>query len=312
MTVAVDYVDAALASLCAGVRPLMGFSVAAIAMRIETSRGVMALASLMLAIALPAVGGEPRVRFCDNCSPQPGKGYTMCERFLKALNSPKTDPVPVCEINLPKEFKDFQQPSWQPVPVMENMRLVYDMEMFLVGPNERDYYYTKWRKYFPDKHWREKRLEDPRTWRRIPYEEWLTDFQARIQKREIEPRLSSTVAELNEHGSKRLFRYERTPGGEIAECRRNVQAHQYGIGGAYLFAEGTNPETPVAAIISASTLQSHLLIYRGKAVFALSTGGPNYYVMHVQMASPNAPTEIQKRNGEEIYVLVDRCGFERR
>jgi uncharacterized protein len=265
--------------------------------------------------------GNSRFRFCRdtdyNTCEQPGRGFTMCERFLKLLNSlPRNELPPVCDIKLPPGFKEFQLAKWEPIPVPENMRLIYDMEMYLVGWGVLgDYYKTKWPQYFvpkdPQIYMDGKSDTDPETWRRVPYDIWLADYQERMRKGELEPRISRVRTTLNERGPIDLIRYEFVPGGDAAECRDNLAK----IGGAtgsdgHIFILLGNSKQPIKAIGAhpASVVKSKFLLYRGLGVFIStedSLDGGFGWSMQFSVARP--PSHVI--GSDDDYFSDTRCDF---
>lgn len=63
-----------------------------------------------------------------NCGSRSGKGYTVCETYLKYLNT--FDRMPKCEVVVPP---NFQRPDWEEVDVMEHLDWAYQAEMRRFG-----------------------------------------------------------------------------------------------------------------------------------------------------------------------------------
>ncbi len=265
---------------------------------------VLVIIGLVTLAAPLNLAAQKRVDYCGTPScEQSGRGYAMCERLHSALDSiPATTALPVCNLSLLQH--GFDTAEWRSVPVSEHLRIAYDIEMYLVLPNAGDHYYSTWPEYFPDSYWATgKNFNYPITWRRVPYETWLSDYQARIQSGQIEPRLSFASVQLNERGIQRLIRYERIPGGRKAECERGVHDAGNGDSGAYIFSAGASDESPVYPILGVSDLPFEVLIYQGRGVF-FSVTGPGYYAMDVLVASP--PNLLNPIVG---YAAGQRCGF---
>lgn len=238
--------------------------------------------------AKAAPASKDRFRFCrgidDGCT-QPGKGYTVCERLLKMFNArPKDAPLPVCELELDPAFTDFALPKWAEISVDENLRMVYDIEMFLLPPGQ---------------HLKPFSFQNPATWRGQSFEDWLYKFKERRRKGEIEPRLWQTRATLNENGPETLVAYERAPGGNIKECRERTRQ-----GGMNIFVATQNPEQPVKQINSVSSKQTHLLIHKEKGFFVNTYGG-RIWEFWIQ-----APMSTNPLVADLGHVTTQRCAFD--
>ena len=268
---------------------------------------VITTALSLVALVHSAYGAAPRVKWCgsgaDSCQ-QPGRGYTMCERFRKALDAvPPSQALPVCELALPPGFEDFQRPTWTSLTVANNWRMIYDMEMYLVVPAERNYYYTRWRSNFPDAYWSSERsLEDPVTWRRVPFDEWLIDYQRRQNAGDVEPRLSEAQVVINGQ-RQRLVRYERQPGGQLRECLESVKTEQVGEVGAFLFSATDDADAPVRPIVGTYG-KADVLIYKGEAVF-LGGNGPRGYSIDLGIALRKVGMQQYWKN----QMVYQRCGL---
>ena len=259
-----------------------------------------------------------RFRFCRdgdyNTCEQSGRGYTMCEHFLKLLNSlPRNEPRPVCDITLPPGYEEFQLAKWEPLPVSENMRLIYDMEMYLVGPSKSDYYQAKWPQYYPDgfSGCVVTLGVGVEACNLVPYSIWLADYQERMRKGEVEPHISRTRAALNERGQENLIRYERIPNGDVAQCRDNLAILHYATGSnGHVFILTGNSKLPIKAIngYPGSYMKGKFLLYQGHAVFVStedsSDGG---FGWSLQLHVAGLPSPITQTDGG--YVVDTRCDF---
>lgn len=261
---------------------------------------------------------QGRFRFCtgvgDGCT-YPGNGYTACERFLQMLNDLlPTEPPPVCELKLPPGFTDFALPEWEEMPAAENMRLIYDMEMYLVPSSVQRAVPPEWVQYFPYEYWAKLRRDwDPTTWRRVPYELWLEHYQSMMRKGEIVPRLRRTRAILNENGPENLIAYERLPGGDIGQCQRSLAAYGSANGGSHVFLLTPDPLQPVRALLghAGSHSKSILVLRQGKAYFGFTDVWVNKsqhdWFLSLHVAMPLLPAHLEPDRWR--YVTTQRCAF---
>lgn len=252
----------------------------------------------------------PRFRFCkgvgDGCT-YPGRGYAVCERFLKMLNTlPPAEPPPVCEIRLPPGFAEFALPEWEDMPVAENMRLIYDMEMHRL--NNAGRVPQEWKQYYPDEHWKTwDRFSEPKAWRRVPYDIWLDHYRARMEKGEIAPRLRRTQAALNENGPETLIAYEWVPGGDAELCLKELGIYGGAGGGSHIYLMTTDAEQPIREISRISNTEHLLLISRGKALFLLTETSPGDWFLSINVAHPPPPPHLEM--DRRAYVATQRCAF---
>jgi len=281
---------------------------------------VSALAAVMCATAFSAVaaatdGGvgstsQARFRFCtgvsDGCT-HPGRGYAVCENFLKMLNAlPPDEPPPVCEIKLPPGFAGFALPEWEDMPVVENMRLIYDMEMHRL--NTPDRVPPEWKQYYPDEHWKTwDRFEEAKAWRRVPYDIWLAHYRARMEKGEIEPRLRRTRVALNQNGPETLLAYEWVLGGDAEYCRMGLGKYNYAIGRSHIYLMTTDAERPIREISDASKPGRLLLTSQGKALFLLAEHSSYDWFLSIAVAHPLPPPHLEM--DRRRYTVTQRCAF---
>ena len=256
-----------------------------------------------------AKGGHSRFRYCtgidDGCT-QPGKGYTVCERFLKLLNSlPTKEPPPACELKIPPGFPEFSLPKWVEMPVAENFKLLYDMEMYLVRPGGP----KGWEQYYPEGYYKEWSHERPESWRRVPYEVWRADYQSRIDKGEIAPRLWRTQAVLNANGPETLIAYDSIPGGYLNACRQDMAKYGDADSGTRIFLLTRDPKLPIKAVLGLGGSNSHNLLFldQGKALFTGIDPSTEYWFMSIHDAMPPLPPNLNE--APQYYVMTQRCAF---
>ncbi len=86
--------------------------------------------------------------YADSCSyGNSGKGYAVCETYLKHLNRLKE--TPSCEIPIPSSFKS---PAWEDLDVLQHLDWAYRIEITYAKPADwipPDF--ESWRKTFLDK-----------------------------------------------------------------------------------------------------------------------------------------------------------------
>ncbi len=93
-----------------------------------------------------ASGQKPLYGHCvdvqnpHNCGKQSGKGYAVCEDYLRYLNT--LDKLPVCEVVVPP---GFQRPAWEELEVMQHLDWAYQAETFSHLGTDEDF-----RKEYPD------------------------------------------------------------------------------------------------------------------------------------------------------------------
>lgn len=279
--------------------------------------GVFAIAICAIVFCTDAAsaGKEPRnstqlrFRFCagvgDGCT-QPGRGYTVCERFLQMINAlPSNEPPPVCEIKLPPSITDFALPMWEDMPIAENMRLIYDMEMHRL--NNAGRVPTEWKQYYPDEHWKTwDRFSEPKAWRRVPYDIWLAHYRARMDRGEIAPRLRRVRAVLNENGPETLITYEWIPGGDAEHCHRNLGTY-VANGGSHIYLITEDAEQPIREISGVSNSRRLLLTSRGKALFLFTDYITGDWFLSIDVAHPPPPPHLELDRRK--YTVTQRCAF---
>lgn len=255
---------------------------------------------------------KPRYRFCTGeADPAggckfPGKGYTVCERLLKALNSlPADTPPPVCELKLPPGFEDIAQPNWEDMSVADNMHLVYDMEQYLIdyGQNRIP---PEWQLYYPhDWRWKVDNA-NPETWRRVPYEIWLERFKKQMTAGEVVPRIRRTRMPLNAQGPETILAYDRLPGGDVGQCRNNLSAYEVADSGSHLFVLTDDPRRPIAPGYYSMSNRIALTFHATLYPVAIYVTGPEWQ-LSVNAAMPPLPVHLNADRWH--YTMTQRCAF---
>lgn len=195
--------------------------------------------------------GKPRYGHCadvgivGSCdtgqSAKTGKGYAVCETYLKYLNT-LTD-MPKCEAPIPPGFK---RPEWEEMNVRNNIRLAYQAEAI---------YFAGWGvgKYIqPD------------------FEIWQQQFLDEIRVGKIAPQMRKV--RVQPFGAKAiiLLAYTRDQAGCTSEAyRQNSRWAGNGYAHFLLTGDAEAPLRPIADRVSRA--QSELLLYTGKPYFVLRT-----------------------------------------
>jgi hypothetical protein len=191
--------------------------------------GVVVLASVLLTGTGEA---EPKYRLVQ------GKGYTVCETFLKNLNAfPRSDPPMICQQKIHPSSKGFRWPVWEDLDLQSNLPLIYAAESLLPM-------FTKVGTKAPE------------------FEEWKRQFEERLKADGSNPRLRKTRLALNERGPETIIAYEPDPG----HCERLLKLRSPAANGMHLFVMRDRPDAPLEAINgNGSWFRQHILIYKSQA-----------------------------------------------
>lgn len=142
----------------------------------------------------PQAAPKLRYAFCDKnkpelyCEGQTGKGYTVCEAYLKYLQTLSSPPT--CEAPIPPGFK---QPDWEEMDVTQYLDLAYQAEgLFL-------------KTFGGYKH------PDVETWRKT--------FLQEIREGKINPRMRKAKVTPNDMGDVTILAYTR----DRDSCRKIVE-----------------------------------------------------------------------------------------
>jgi uncharacterized protein YecT (DUF1311 family) len=166
-----------------------------------------------------------------------GKGYAVCESYLKHLNA--VPEISKCEAPVPPGFK---QPEWQDLDIASHLQLAHQAEaLYFVG---RGGY----------KH------PDFEIWK----QQFMTDLQARI----IAPQLRKTTVQPFGEKAITLLAYTRDREGCVNEVwRKNLS---WGDSGYVYFLLADDSQELLRAIKNRiSRRQSELLVYAGSPYFVL-------------------------------------------
>lgn len=171
-----------------------------------------------------------------------GKGYAVCETYLKHINLLKE--LPKCEAPVPPGFK---QPVWEELEISSHLQLAYQAETLHFSIIRSSY-------------------------KRPDYEAWQKQLVSEMQAGKISPQLRKTTVQPFGEKSITLLAYTR----DRASCK-TVAIHddsQWADPGHVYFLLTADPQNPVREIRDRiSRSQSELMQFAGKPYFVR----PNLY-----------------------------------
>ena len=229
----------------------------------------LAFASIALADAA-SKPTNPRYRLIT------GKGYSVCEAYLKHLNAfPPNAPPMVCTHKLHPRFQNFTLPKWEELDIWSNLDIVYAADVFVRYTN-------------PD-------VKKP------TFDQWRPEFEQRVRSGENMPLLRRTRLALNDKGEEVLIAYEP----DVRACE-SALAKGWGPNGgeAHVFVyRSEGPDRPLARITGSvgSHSRTDILIYRGKPHFATTFSDVKTWWLELHAVSNILINEQ--------YVLPQRCGY---
>ena len=184
---------------------------------------------------------------------QNGKGYTVCEKYLKYLNQslPK---LAACDIPIPPKFK---KPDWEELDVKSNLQLAYEAEKahFISGSQVQNTLVQK-----PD------------------FEAWKKEILEEIAAGKIVPRMRKARITPTSKGEVTILGYTRDSTGceravsdnddqMIYELAGNTSGYAY-----YILTEQGSPRRIPGNYGGVSTGLYELLLYAGKPYFVEGGG----------------------------------------
>jgi hypothetical protein len=167
-----------------------------------------------------------------------GKGYSVCEGYLKHLNSlSPEEPPPICEIKLSPQYKNFRFPEWETLDWKEHLDWIYQIEQHLYHATAHD-----------------------EALKRLNFAEWQVSYLARAESGRLKPRLRRAQVTLNERGPETMLDYDRRLGG----CEESPPSPYGADGGSHYFVviEGVPPRFE-----RIESLTSHMILFGGRAYF---------------------------------------------
>jgi hypothetical protein len=239
------------------------------------------LVTLLCSVAITSHAAQPRYKMVA------GKGYGVCEAYLKHLNAfPPTEPPMICEHKINPKFKDISEPKWEELDIASNMKLVYeaDIQRQLLWVNNPAT--TRFNNPKPD------------------YETWRNAFEEKLKKEHLKPRLRRTTVTIHRYPNVNI------PGNPIVTiiayepdlnlCQQE-KANSVGYapdgGGAHMFVLGVDPASPLIpfnGIAAANRFQ--ILVHRGQAFFTRTLSESAIYI-----------EPLDQNIQEPLYVMPDRC-----
>ncbi len=220
-----------------------------------------------------------------NCGSQSGKGYAVCETYLKYLNT--LDKMPTCEVVVPP---DFQRPNWEELDVMQHLDWAYQAEVFSHIGTDMDFK----RKYPDEASWREK-------------------FLAEIQAGTIVPAMRTTrVTPIADGEEITLLAYTRNKRGCLYVAQQKLGSYWAGVGYAH-FRIMDSPGSPLAKIegaVDSMGFQTELLFYQGRPYFVEEFSPAGYDVPNIGIVAFSSRVYVWPGiTEEEKYRVEERCQF---
>lgn len=211
-----------------------------------------------------------------------GKGYTVCEAFLKNLNAfPDNEPPMVCEQKIHPTHPEFSKPQWEEMDVQSNLNIVHAAEIQIKALYGRQ------------------EVEKP------PFDKWLELFLSRIKSGEAKPRLMKATMALNVRGPETLIAYRPLDG----ECASNVASDKglSGFGAGYFIFALRSEAGMMLEPVPADLLSRSILSYRGSPFFIRASSAKSESWGIRLYAVSSATPEQSRMNG---YFLQQRCEFQ--
>lgn len=194
-----------------------------------------------------------------------GKGYAVCETYLKHLNVLKE--MPKCEAPIPPGFK---QPAWEELDVMAHLQLAYQAEV-IAG---RGGNYEK-----------------------SGFEAWRQQLLSEKQAGRIAPRLRKTT--VRPFGKKSITLLAYTRDRAVCENRARTPDSGWADNNGYVhFLLVDDPQKPLRAIDDRVTKrQSELLLYAGKPYFVmLDTYYPSFEIIAFDLEMTDTSARVATMN----------------
>lgn len=274
----------------------------------------------------PQMPPKLRYAFCDKsklgleCEGQTGKGYSVCEAYLKHLQTLVSPPT--CEAPIPPGFK---QPDWEEMDVTQHLDLAYQAEEFFL------------KRFGGYKH--------------PDFDTWRQTFLQEIQDGKISPRMRKTRVAPNDKGNATILAYTRDRDAchKSYEWEKRVKAqidklpanlpvwrkselvpgypypHWTRQGDVHFILSDDTPSKLQVIVGHASSTQMELLLYAGRAylVHVLDPlapiyrprGGNPYREMDnsaiaIYAFDPRLPDRTRQQQLDLNHYLVDtRCQF---
>lgn len=237
----------------------------------------------------PLYGHCVDVQDPHNCGKQSGKGYSVCEDYLRYLNT--LDKLPVCEVVVPP---GFQRPTWEEQDVMQHLDWAYQAETFSHLGTDEDF-----RKEYPDE------------------TTFIKKFLEEIRNDKIVPAMRTTKVTPIAGGEEiTLLAYTRNRRACMDLLHKTLAAgfrSSGGIGGYVHSRIMDSPDRHLAEIpgaVASMSFPMELLLYRGRPYFVgkFVSG----YALEGWDIVTFAPDLLFQSPGEQIeqrYMVKEQCEF---
>jgi hypothetical protein len=215
-----------------------------------------------------------------------GKGFTVCEAFLKNLNAfPPAEPPMVCEQKIHPSHPEFRTPKWEELNIEDNLTLVHAAESQLLE-------FT------------------PTGQKPSAFGEWAKGFHERVALGKVKPRLRKLVVALNNKGPEVLISYDP----DANECQQNLALRATEGGGGYVFVLRPNSEMLLEQFAGLIGNQERLdvILYRHTPYFVnarddlLRDGKTWVWSIGLHPPWPASPANPP----DQPYGIRERCEFQ--
>ena len=218
-----------------------------------------------------------------NCGFSSGKGYTVCETYLKYLNT--LDRMPKCEVVVPP---NFQRPDWEKLDVMKHLDWAYQAELMRFGRTGR---------WFKDN---------------SDFAVWQRKFLAEKKAGRIIPAMRKTRVKPSGKGEEvTILAYAR----HIEGCQdvlRQISKGSYWSDVGYM--HFILPDTPDAKLVEiwgsvgSMVSQTEMLLYAGRPYFVREYDPSWLKTPSMSIKIFTTPSKIVKPENNN-YGVMDFCMF---
>lgn len=224
---------------------------------------------LMIAALLPVVGmaadAKPihRFDFCDDPSRRcmSGRGYTVCEAYLKHLNAmPRDGSANACTAWIDPKRSDFTRPDWKDLDVMAHLDWIYLMK-------------RGWYNSHPP---------------RPSFDEWKALFTGRIARGEITPRLKLATIPMGKAAKLEQIVAFDEGDARLTGCKGEMPTEK-SQGGGFLMWQLTGDATKPINEIVGLDLRQELLQYKGKPYFIWQTNSSSQWFIGLSKIDDRLP-----------------------
>lgn len=235
-----------------------------------------------IAFADGAKSSKQRFDFCKdpNAGCKPGKGYQVCEDYLKDLNAmPPDRKQNACVVWRDPIRKDFTLPDWESLDVLEHLDWIYEMEKKTL----------RWAANPPPP----------------SFETWHIHFEERIRRGEIKPTLKRTSLELLQgKGPVTVLAFnEGDPDHSGCNGEQPIEAGA-NMGGDYFYWFNERYTQPIIEI-NGLDLPHFLIIYKGHPFFLSQDASLAEWNIWIDALYPFFSTS----NDIATYAVGKRCEY---